>query len=578
MAGVQLGGIAASFAGLIVLATLLAVISVAVLLVRVRAQGTLLETLGIGSDAGRAFELGGRKLVARLAPQDRRGSLSLSTPIATLPRLSIERLRWIDRLARRCRLAAVAATGADDFDRRYLVDCAYRGLAAVLLRDAAVRDTVRALFDDGLTALRLEHGQLTARFDVSRLSADDNAETQLQHWAAALAQLGGALPPFTGALTPIAPLWRGRRMTLFVACTLLPLLSLSLCAIWHDAYMPLDLQALARDALVPLPLLAAAALLAGALLLRGYPTSGRLLPVLIVATAVSTPAALIAAALLRNGHGDAQAPRTVVVDVTGRERLWDTVPPLHRWSSTQLQRRGLLGAMWPVTAEVAEPLWRELPTQARIRVKIAAGRLGHPWIVETEPFIAAPAATPEPVPVPHTISAAPGQALRNMTLESHLSAVESGAELLAKARALDSDDALPRALELLDRAIAALRAEGAPAATRAEGHGLRAALYARLGASFDGQREADARAALALAPTHAQAALLLDEVLFRGARFEEALQLWKAVLQREPASRRSRFQLARALATLGRTAEAKTEAGTACRAGETSACELLESL
>lgn len=495
MAGVQLVGIAASFAGLVVLATLLAVISVAVRLVRVRAQATQLDALGIGSGAGRAFELGGRKLVARLAPQDRRGNLSLSTPAATLPRLSIERLRWIDRLARRGRLAAVAATGADDFDRCYLVDCAYRELAAVLLRDAGVRAAVRALFDDGLMALRLEHGQLIARFDVSRLPADDNAETQLQRWAAALAQLGSALPPFTGALTPIAPLWRGRRRALFVACILLPLLSLSLCAIWHDAYTPLDLQALARDALMPLPLLAAAALLAGALLLRGYPTSGRLLPVLIVATAVSTPATLIAATLLRNGHGDTQALRTVVVDVTGRERLWDTVPPLHRWSSTQLQRRGLLGAIWPVTAEVAEPLWRELPDRARIRVEIAPGRLGHPWIVETEPFVAVPAArpNPEPVPVavPETISAAPGQALRRLSLASHRSAVESGAALLTQARALDPAAALPDALAVLDRAMATLQAEGAPAATRAGIHGLRATLQARLGASFDDQREAD---------------------------------------------------------------------------------------
>lgn len=427
MVWVQLGGIATSFAGLIVLATLLAVISVAVLRARVRAQSTLLEALRIGAGAGRPLEYEGRKLVARLAAQNRRSirTLSLSTPVATLPRLSVERLRWIDRLARRCRLAAVAATGADDFDNRYLVDCAYRELAAVLLRDAAVRDAVQALFDDGVRVLCVEHGQLTAQFDVSGLLEGAAGEAQLQRRAAVLAQLGNALPQFTGALTPIAPLWRGRRIVVLATCTLLPLLSLGLCAIWHDAYMPLDLQALARDALKPLPILAPVALLLGALLLRGYPTSGRLLPVLIAGVAVSTPPALVAAALLRNGRGDAQQTRTVIVDVTGRERLWDTVPPLHRWSSAQLQRRGLLGAMRPIAAEVAEPLWRDASGRAHIRVEIAPGRLGHAWIVETVPFVAPPAATPAPQPEPVPESATgPGQALRDRALETRLSPLD----------------------------------------------------------------------------------------------------------------------------------------------------------
>lgn len=582
--GPQLESVA-SFAGLVVLATVLAAVSIAVRVSRARAQVAQLDALGIDAAAGRALEHGGRRLTAQCAGHEAHGSrhLLLSTPVAELPRLVIVRLRWLDRLARRCRLAVVAATGAEDFDRRYLVDCSYRELAGVLLREAAVRAAVQELFDAGARELQLARGQLRARFDLAALPAGDDAEPTLRHWSAALARVAAALPPFTGALTPIAPTWRGRRLALLCACVLAPVVALALCAIWHDAYMPLDLQALARDALASLPLVLPAVLLPGLLLLRGHPTSGRLLPALLAATAVATPPALVAATLFRNGYGEPQAQRVVLVGVTGRERLADAVPPLHRWSSTQLQRRGLLGALYPITAEVAEPVWRDEPLErAHIEVHIAAGRLGHPWIAAARALIEESAARPvsaadsrgEAVETPAPTAPALGLALAPLLSV----APQSGAALLAQARTLAQGEALAEALQVLDRAILALQAEHAPAPLRAQAHGYRAELYGRLGGSFEAQREADARAALALAPTQLEAALLLDDVLVRRARHEEALQLWTLLLQGRPDDRRGRFHLARTLATLGRIDEARRAAIAACRAGEAPACELLDSL
>ncbi|SFF53456.1 hypothetical protein SAMN04488120_10788 [Fontimonas thermophila] len=576
----------ASYAGLWALAIGLAAALIAVRAWRAHTQAVLLRALGLDATA-RRFEYGSRRLIARVAEQKAHGRrhLFLSTPAPELPRLSIMRLRALDRLARCCHLATIVPSGNRDFDRRHLIDCDYRELAGALLRAPAAREAMQTLFDLGARTITLARGQLRAQFDIAALLPADTAEAKLHRWGHALAELATALPPFTGALTPVTTAWKARRLMLLVTCALAPIAALAACMIGYETYPPLDLPALVRDALAALPLALPAALLPGLVLLRGHPTSGRLLTPLVAAVIAATPPALVAAALLRNGHGEAQARHVVVVEVTGRERLADTVPPRYRWLSAQLQARGLFGSPRPIVAEVPEAVWQQTPLdRAHIELHIAAGRLGHAWLAAVRPLTDPPhTAPPPPAPVPATDeaphAAIPQTSPRTLALAPSLpTRAASGAVLLAQAHAHERAGALTEALRLLDEAIIALQAENAPATLRAQAHAARAALYGRLGSSFEKQREADARAALALAPAQLEAALILDEVLVRRARHEEALQLWTLVLQQRPDDRSGRFHLARTLATLGRTDEARAAADAACSAGEAPACTLRDSL
>ncbi|MEW6167695.1 MAG: hypothetical protein AB1651_08350, partial [Pseudomonadota bacterium] len=319
MVGARLDSIAATLTGLAVLAALLALVALRASMPRLQRRGAQLDALGLGAGAARALELGGRRLAAQLDDPRERDMLVLSTPVVELPRLVVTRLRRVDRWARRWRLAPVAFTGSTGLDDRYLVDCDYRELAGALLRGGMIRQTVDALFDAGVLELRVDRRLLRARFALTRLLGSADPEAQLRHWGQALARLGNALPVFTGALTPITVAWRLRRSTVLAGCIALPLVSLGGCAVLYDIYTPLDVQALACDALMPLPVAWLSGFALGMVLLRGHPSSGRLLPGLALAVLLSAPAALTALALLRNGDGDQARARMHVVAVTGRE-------------------------------------------------------------------------------------------------------------------------------------------------------------------------------------------------------------------------------------------------------------------
>ncbi|MDP9140210.1 MAG: tetratricopeptide repeat protein [Pseudomonadota bacterium] len=500
-----------------------------------------------------------------------------ATPIARQPPLQIRPLGWLDRLGRRCGLARVAASGDAEFDRRVLVSCDYRELAAVALREPATRAAVLALMDAQVCSLNFGNGQLTAYFDASGDPAD--RQDLLEQHAALLRNLAEQQAAFVGTLSPMTPFWPIRRIVLLMGCALLPLLAMGACALLLELRTPLDLQAVVVDALKLSPLWWLGTLVPALVWLRGHPTSAQLLPATLVATTLAAAPAAIAFHLARNGS-DAEAARDVVVAVTGSVMLSGTRSPTLRWSSTALQRRGLFGAPHSLSAQVGELQWHDTPiARARLHARIAPGALGHPWLVSVVAEAAAEngiAAVDNPLPSERAIDAVVHGPQPQLALRLPMPGGQ-GAALLAQAKSLYTDGELPVARQRLDQALAQLDREGAPATIRADAYWYRATIYSSLGAPFERQQEMDARTALTIMPGHTGAALLLDDVLFRSRRYSEALQLWEVVLAQKPEYQYGHYKRAQLLATLGVLSEARVEAQTTCRLGERAACDLADS-
>lgn len=565
----------ASIAGLFALAAAFGVALLVVLLPRARALRERLEQASALQDAPQTLEYQGRRIDVRFGAAQDGAPLLLSTAIARQPALRLRPLTRLDRFARRCGLARVAASGDADFDRLVLVDCDYRELAAVMLREPATRSAVLALLAAGARRLNLAGSQLVAEFRPAT-AADDTLDL-LRRRAARVGELAQQLPALVGALTPISTLWPMRRLSLLAGCVVLPLLAFSACAFGLRAYPPLDLQALVLDALRNAPLWWLALLVPALLWLRGHPDSARLLPPSLLAATLAAPAAAIATDLLRNGR-DARAARDTVVAVTGSVMLSGATAPTLRWSSTALQQRGLFGTTHALSADVDEAQWRNTPiARARLQARIAPGALGHPWLLAVSATTAADDGAIDAVPAPVAEADPPAQGTALQLAVALPPADVSGPALLDQARTLYSDGALGAARETLDRAVLQLERENAAATVRADAHWYRATVYGSLGIAFERQQEADARAALALVPGHTGAALLLDDVLLGRRRYADALDLWNLVLAEQPAYRYGHYKRAQLLATLGQLAEARSEAQATCELGERAACELLDS-
>ncbi len=520
-----------------------------------------------------------RSINVRVSARPARGvpQFILSTPIARQPQLLIRPLGWLDRLGRRCGLARVATSGDAAFDRRVLVSCDYRELAALTLGEPATRAAVLALMDAQARSLHFGNGQLAAHFDAA--GAPAHRQDLLEQRAALLAGLAARQAAFVGALTPMTPFWPIRRAVLLTGCVLLPLLAIGACAALLELRTPLDLRALVVDALGLSPLWWIATLVPALAWLRGHPTSAQLLPATLLATTLAATPAAIAFNLARNG-GDADAARDVVVAVTGSVMLSGTRAPTMRWSSTALQRKGFLGTPHSLSAPVSELQRRDTPiAQARLRARIAPGALGHPWLVSVTAETASEdsiAAVNKPLPSERTLDAVLHGPQPQLALQLPMPE-DQGTALLAQAKSLYADGELRAARQRLDQALAQLDREGAPAAVRADGYWYRATIYSSLGVPFAPQQEADARTALTIMPGHTGAALLLDDVLFRSRRYNEALQLWEIVLAQQPTYRYGHYKRAQLLASLGIVSEARAEAQTTCRLGERAACDLAES-
>lgn len=574
LGGTVLSDLTASIAGLAALTALFGAALLLFLLPRARALRSRLQRASMRHWAARTLYLGDRSVDIRIGPRTHRGipQMIFSTAVARLPALQIRRPGWLDRAGRRCGLSRIARSGDIDFDRRALVSCDYRELAALLFREPATRSAVLALLDAQARLLQFDDGELSAYFDVD--GSPEAIEEQLRPRAELLAALARQPKSIIGALTPMTALWPLRRMSLLVGGALLPLLAIGTCAVFLDQYAPLDLQALVLDALKLAPLWCLLALAPALILLRGHPDSARLVPAALLASGIAAAPAAIAFNLARNS-ADAVAARDATVAVTGSVKLSGPQSPTLRWSSTALQRRGLFGGPHSLSTEVNEVQWQSTPiARARLHARIAPGALGYPWLVSVS---ATSVANDEPA-IDEGASRAVTVAGPALRLSYQLMLPQQrGDDLLALAKVLHDDGKLLPAVRQLDQALAQLEREGAPPQVRAETHRYRAMIYAKLGAPFDAQQEADARAALALVPGHAAATALLGDILIGRRAYDEALQLWDVVLAHQPDYQFGHYKRAQLLAATGALVEARNEALATCRRGERSACDLAES-
>ncbi len=568
----------ASIAGLAVLTALFGAAMLLFMLPRARALSRRLEQAGTRRWTPQTLDLGDRSVSVRISPLPRRGTpqLVFSTPIARLPALQIRRPGWLDRLGRRCGLTRVAGSGDAAFDRRALVSCDYRELAALLLRDPATREAVLALLYAQACMLRFEDGELSAFFEAS--GHPEALQDSMQQRAGLLAALARQPMSIIGALTPMTPWWPLRRVGLLIGGALLPLAAIGACVAFLDRYAPLDLQPLVLDALKLAPLWWLGALVPALIWLRGHPDSARLVPVALLASGIASAPTAIAFNLARNG-GDASVARDTVIAVTGSVKLSGAQSPTLRWSSTALQRRGLFGAPHSLSTQVSEAQWQATPiARARLHARIAPGALGYPWLVSVAAASVLEDNRPVAKPAADRPASRPDMPGLELRLNHQLTLpAERGDDLLAQAKALYGDGNLPEAGQRLDQALAQFEREAAPPVVRAEAHWYRAMVYGKLGSPFDAQQEADARAALALAPGHSGAATVLDDLLISRRNYVEALQLWEGVLARQPDYQFGHYKRAQLLAATGALVEARNEAQVTCRLGEKAACDLAES-
>jgi hypothetical protein len=284
--------------------------------------------------------------------------------------------------------------------------------------------------------------------------------------------------------------------------------------------------------------------------------------------------------------------REVMVATTGKD--WRGRPGDLEYvvSSTEFMVTGLFNGARPVTVPVDRTLWRDFdPARGSITLRIGNGALGVPWIERRGVRAAAPdgaqdrqrdASQAAPIESsPNAETVAPRPQVDVETLREAAKRTEpapsrratKAPELLKAANTHYTARRYVDASIYYSSAIAELRAHDAPPKALADALWRRASTYVNLGPENDAAVETDCREALALNPHASGPTLILEGVLVRNGRLDEALALWNDYIPQRPKDAYALVKRARVLQSLGQTAQAKQDAREACRRGEKAGCE-----
>jgi tetratricopeptide (TPR) repeat protein len=568
--------------GVFAASIVLSMVAIARLLSRVRqAREGGRGTLSLSEGQPRSFVFNDRKVEAQLHRGRQRSParLSLRTAAPDGPKLSIRKLIAVDRLAR----AVGLAPRPDDAARlsaEFLIDSNQQEAIAALERSIGVRSATQVLMSAGATSIDWTKGALELRIPLLKLTAHPDPDATLQEWAEQLDLLARSLPRQITPMTEVTPRWPLRHGLGWLLCVLGPIVGIAALIMTFKDYRPLDALPLATEAMQYWPWAALAGCFAALLLVRGHPSSGRLAAALLPMTLLTTASLMLAAYLLINGEGyfsdEQQTLSYQTLPVTKSIRSGKNHDRYY-WEADALQLRDLIGTHHALRKPITYARWKQDAYYGvQLRVGIASGALGHAWIQDVRIIKPGRAADSQAASAPATPSTE-----RTPAIAKPMVAEESPLTLrLQQAKAQYRAKDYTASRQSLDTAIALFEQnpDAASDAEKAEAYWYRASVFANLGEDHDTEREADARAALAIRPDHTGAALLLDGVLVRQQRYDEALALWNDVLTRKPAYSYGRIKRGRIHLALGDAESARADMQAACEAGQQAGCELLGKL